>query len=182
MAARTRKTSQTAAQDAQAEVKTAQDKPEVKPVPKEVDVHQYIPVRNGFQGTLVYKSKKTGETFVWSGFGETQDMELQELKSAKSASKVFFQNNWFMFDEEYMWVVDYLGLGAFYRNALRLDQFDELFTKKPDEIKKIVGGLSNGQKTSVDYRARQLISEGGIDSNRAITALEEALGVQLVEK
>ena len=183
-AAKAVENNETQAKQADVELQPKAEKIETpeKMIPTDVDVHQYIPVRNGFEGTLVYKSRKTGELFVWEGFGEVQDIELQELKSAKSADKAFFRNNWFMFDDEFSWVIDYLGMGAFYRNALRLDQFDELFSKKPEEIKKIIAGLSEGQKASIGYRARQLIAEDGIDSNKAIAALEDALGIQLVER
>lgn len=179
-AATDQNTEKLAAADSQQETETIETAK--KMIPTEVDIHQYIPVHNGFEGTLVYKSRKTGELFVWEGFDEVQDIELQELKSAKSADKAFFRNNWFMFDEEFSWVIDYLGMRAFYRNALPLDQFDELFSKKPEEIKKIIAGLSEGQKASIGYRARQLIAENGIDSNKAIAALEDALGIQLVER
>ena len=53
-------------------------------IPKEVDPHQIVTVRNGFQGRLVYKSPKTGERFVWEAFGAEQDMEIGELRNAKS--------------------------------------------------------------------------------------------------
>ena len=52
----------------------------------------------------------------------------------------------------------------------------------PADIKKTVSELSNGQKKSVSYRAKVLIAEGEIDSNKAIAALEDALGVELVER
>lgn len=42
--------------------------------------------------------------------------------------------------------------------------------------------LSNGQKKSVAYRAKQLIADGVIDSNRKISALEKSLGVELIER
>lgn len=151
-----------------------------KPVAKKVDLHQYVSVRNGFQGKLVYVSKRTGEKFVWSDYGDEQEMELLELKNAKNANKAFFQNNWFMFDEE--WVPEYLGVKQFYRYALPLDHFDELFEMNPDEVKERVSKLSKGQKKSVAYRARTLIAEGGIDSIRVISALEDALGIELTEK
>ena len=149
---------------------------------KEVDIHEYIPVKNGFQGVLVYTSKRTGETFIWEHFGDEQEIELQELKNAKASSKTFFERNWFMFDEEYQWVIDWLGVKAYYRNALNLEEFDEVFTLPADQIFERVSGLSDGQKVSLGYRARQKIAEGEIDSNRAIAALEEALGIQLVER
>ena len=155
---------------------------EVKPiVAKEIDLNQMIVVRSGFQGRLVYKSSRTKEKFVWSGFGEEQVMELLEIRAAKNTSKKYFINNWFVFDEEYEWVIDYLGLGQYYKNALNLDNFDELFSKSPSDIEKRVAKLSDGQKKSVAYRARQLIADGEIDSNKAIAALERALGVELVE-
>lgn len=153
----------------------------VKPiVPKDIDPEQYVTVRNGFQGRLVYVSKHTGERFVWDQFGAEQEMELRELKNAKNSYKKFFENNWLMFDED--WIVDYLGVQRFYRNAVRIEDFDEIFQKDAKTISEIISDMSDGQKKSVAYRARVLIADGAIDSNKAITALEESLGVELVER
>ena len=153
----------------------------VKPiVPKDIDPEQYVTVRNGFQGRLVYVIKHTGERFVWDQFGAEQEMELRELKNAKNSYKKLFENNWFMFDED--WIVDYLGVQRFYRNAVRIEDFDEIFQKDAKTISEIISDMSDGQKKSVAYRARVLIADGAIDSNKAITALEESLGVELVER
>lgn len=151
-------------------------------VPKEVDLSQLVVVRNGYQGRLVYKSPRTQEKFVWPEFGSEQMIELLELRNAKNTWKKYFINNWFMFDEEYAWVIDYLGMSQYYKNALKIDSFDELFKKTPSEIEKTVAKLSDGQKKSVSYRARQLIADGEIDSNRAIAALEKSLGIELIER
>lgn len=154
---------------------------EQKPIiTKEIDIHQYITVRNGFQGKLVYRSPKTGEQFVWDGFGTEQEMELLELRNAKNSAKKFFENNWFMFEED--WVIDYLGLRQYYKHAIKIEDFDKIFEMTPSEIKKTVNSLSKGQKKSVAYRAKVLIAEGEIDSNKAIAALEDALGVELIER
>lgn len=149
-------------------------------IPKEVDPHQIVTVRNGFQGRLVYKSPKTGERFVWEAFGAEQDMEIGELRNAKSSNKKYFINNWFMFDEP--WVVDYIGMSQYYKFAISIQDFDKLFEKPAAEIGKIISKLSDGQKKSVAYRAKQLIAEGGIDSNRTIAALEKHLGTELIER
>lgn len=158
------------------------DKPvKEKPiVPKEIDPNQYVTVRNGFQGTLVYESPRTNEVFLWEGFGTEQEMELRELKNAKNAKKKFFINNWFMFDED--WIVDYLGVGQYYKHAVSIEDFDKIFTMSPAEIKKVLAEMSAGQKKSVMYRAATLIKDGEIDSRKVITALEDALGVELIEK
>jgi hypothetical protein len=148
--------------------------------PKVFDPNQIVTVKNGFQGRLVYKSRKTGERFVWEGFNSEQDMELAELKSARSSNKKYFINNWFMFDDPE--IIEYLGMTQYYKFALKINEFDKLFEKSVAEIKSTVSKLSKGQKKSVAYRAKQMISTGDIDSNRTIAALEECLGVELVER
>lgn len=148
--------------------------------PKAFDPDQIVTVRNGFQGRMVYRSKKTGEVFVWDEFGAEQDMEFSELKSARSSNKKFFINNWFMFDDPE--VVEALGLSQYYRFALSIDDFDSLFDKSADEIRVVLDKLNDGQKKSVAYRAKQLIADGSIDSNKTIATLENCLGIELVER
>lgn len=154
---------------------------EQKPIiPREIDSEQYVSVRNGFRGRLIYKSKRTGETYIWDGFGDEQEMTLRELKNAKSAGKKFFMNNWFMFDDD--WVVDYLGVRPYYKKAIPIDKFDDIFTKSASEVKKTLEGVSDGQKRSIAYRAHELIAQNKIDSRSVIAALEESLGIELIEK
>lgn len=149
-------------------------------VAKDIDPEQYVIVRNGFQGKLIYKSSRTGEKFVWSKFGDEQEMQLRELRNAKNSAKKFFINNWFMFDED--WIVDYLGMRQFYKNAVSIDEFDNIFSKPPEELKKMINEMTPGQKKSVMYRAMELIAAQEIDSLKTISVLESALGVDLIEK
>lgn len=153
-----------------------------KPVVKEIDPTQYITVLNGYQGRLTYKSSRTGEKFKWTEFGAEQEIELRELRNAKNTHKKYFEKNWFMFDDEFAWVIDYLGVGQYYKNAISIDEFDTIFQKTPDELKKIIEGLSDGQKKAVAFRAKTLIADEVIDSNKVIRTLEEILGVELIER
>jgi len=157
---------------------TVEEKKHYK-VKKDLDPGMYVTVKNGFNGTLVYKSKKTGERFIWEAFGDEQEMELAELKAAKNSYKPFFVNNWFLFDDPE--IVEWLGMGQYYKHALNSASFDKLFEKSPAEIEKTIGGLSSGQKKSVAFRARQLIADGTIDSIKVIAALEKSLAVELIE-
>lgn len=149
-------------------------------IPKDIDDTTYVTVRNGFRGILVYKSKKTGETYKWDEFGSEQEIELRELKNARNNAKHFFENNWFMFDEE--WVPEYLGVAKYYKYAINVDEYDEIFEKTPAALKKAIANMSKGQKRSLMYRASELIKSGEIDSRKTISAIEEALGVDLIEK
>jgi hypothetical protein len=162
--------------------KTTKVEPQtVSAIPENVDQNMYITVYNGFHGILVYESKKTGETFIWNDFGESQEMELKELRNAKSTHKSFFVNNYFMFDDESKWVIDYLGVASFYEHAIELDGFNEIFTSSPAQIKKIIGNMSEGQKKSLLYSAKKKVADGEVDSLKIIKALEEGLGAELIE-
>ena len=151
-------------------------------VPKDVDPTTIVTVKNGFNGRLVYISPRTHERYVWDEFGDEQEMELRELRNAKSSAKAFFENNWFMFEEEFAWVVTYLGLERYYKFAINLKDFDKIFAMSPDKIADVINGMSDGQKKSLSYRARQLVSDGEVDSRKVISALEEALGTELIER
>lgn len=162
------------------EVVVEKEPPAKKIIPKTYDQDEIIVVRNGFQGRLVYQSRKTGELFVWDEFGAEQDMEFGELKNARSSGKNFFVNNWFMFDDPC--VVEALGMGQFYKYSLNIDKFDSLFYMDVDEARDLLTKMPKGQKQSVAYRAKQLVSDGAIDSFKMIGMLEEVLGIELIEK
>lgn len=152
----------------------------VKPV--EIDLHQFVAVRSGAPGKLIYVSPKTNERFVWEEFGDVQDMELQELRGAKAANKKFFERNWFMFDEEYDWVIDFLGVRHFYKNAIGVDSLDDVFSMKPAELQKVLDNLSDGQRKAIAHRAIVKIQEGELDSMKVIDTLEKSLGITLIER
>ena len=56
------------------------------------------------------------------------------------------------------------------------------YTKTPEEIEMKLSRLSTGQKRSIAYRARKLIAEGEIDSNKVISTLEKCLSIELIER
>lgn len=149
---------------------------------KDVDINQYVTVRNGFPGRLIYKSGRTGETYTWDEVGAEQDMELKELRNARNTSRKFFENNWFVFDEEFDWVIDYLGVRPFYSNIINTEGIDSLFKKSPAEIESEIHSLTKGQKRTVAYRAMEMIRDKEIDSISVIEVLEKGLGINLIER
>lgn len=149
-------------------------------VRKQFDPHTIVTVKNGFPGMLIYESSKTGEMFRWESLGDEQDMELQELKNARNASKAFYVNNWFRIDDPE--ILDYLGVAEYYKNALNLIDDETLRALKPEDIRSTVMKMSDGQKLALKYRVKQMIENGDIDSMKMITAFEEALGVELIER
>ena len=151
-------------------------------IPKEVDLGELITVKNGYNGKLVYVSARTRERYVFDGFGDEQEIELRELRNAKSAAKSFFVNNYFMFGPEFEWVPAYLGMAKYYKNSIKPDEFEDLFNMPAEKLRDRISKLNDGQKKAINYMAREKIADGEIDSRKTIAMLEEALGVQLIEK
>lgn len=149
-------------------------------VRKQLDPHVVVTVKNGFPGMLIYESSKTGELFRWESLGDEQDMELQELKNARNASKAFYMNNWFQIDDPE--ILEYLGVSEYYKHALNLIDDDTLCGLTPDEVRSTVACMSDGQKLALKYRVKQLIESCDIDSIKTITAFEDALGAELIER
>lgn len=154
----------------------------ISEAPEHVDQNQYIPVINGYHGVLVYTDSRTGETYTWSEFGDIQEMELKELRNAKNTKKFFFENNYFLFDDEYSWVIDYLRVNDLYKNTISVDGYSELFTKAPSDMVKIIKTMTDGQKESLARCAQDKIASGEIDSIKIVRALEDGLGVTLIEE
>jgi len=161
---------------------TKPEKPiKARKVKKQLPLNTLVEVKNGFNGKLVYASKKTiGYTVVFDNFGDFDYIELGELVAASNASRKFFENNWFLIDD--VEVLEFLNVSRFYENAFNTENFDEIFQKTESDISEIVDKLSKGQKNTLIYRAKQKIDTGEIDSRKTIDALEKALNVELIER
>ena len=55
--------------------------------------------------------------------------------------------------------LSFLEQKNFIKNALNSDNFDDIFTKTPDEISEIALKMSKGQKKSLGYRAIEMINK-----------------------
>ena len=146
----------------------------------DIPLNYEVDVINGFHGKLTYIGKSSGAFVEWEEFGDSQPLDLKELKNAYASQKKFFKENWWLFDDPD--VIEFLRAEEFYKNALNSDGFDDIFTKTPDEITDIVSNMSRGQKKSLGYRAIEMINNGELDSRKTIMALKEALGFELVEE
>jgi hypothetical protein len=133
-----------------------------------------VEVVSGYTGELVHTLKKTGETFVWPSYGDAQELKIEELKAIKATSKGFFARHWFIVRDPA--AVEYLGLGAYYKNYV---EGGALIKMAPEEIKEAVRKLTPPQKRTLAGRVCFLMRTGKIDSNKTIDALESALGVAL---
>lgn len=145
---------------------------------KNLDHNMYVTVRNGFHGTLVYKDRNTGEQYNWSYFGDEAELTLGTLLNARSSQRRFFEENWWLIDDPD--IIEYLGVGKYYKNALTYDEFEDLFSLSIDEIREKIEGLSEGQKRGVVFMAREQIESGELSDLNIVKMLEEVLNTELI--
>lgn len=153
----------------------------VKNEKPKLDLNMLVPCANGTHGKLIYISKRQlGYEIIWDEFGQIEYIELQELLSMRNSAKKFFTHNWLLIDD--IEVLKFLGVEKFYENALNLDNFDDIFKMKPEDVYIKVSKMTDGMKRSVAYRAKELIETGELDSRKVIEKLEAAVGFDLIER
>jgi len=154
--------------------------PTKRKVKEDIPLNTMVKVVNGTYGQLIYKSKKnTGMKLVWSKFGDDEFMELSELLSARNTDRRFFEQNWWLIEDED--VLQYLGVAQYYQNTINLEDFEHLFTESAKDIAEKVSAMSDGLKRTVAARAYELIEAGEIDSRSVIQALKESTGYDLMD-
>lgn len=168
------KTSEKASGDTEKPIKAKIRK---KPVFKSDEL---ITVYNGYYGTLNITLKKSGYDIVLSKFGDDAEIEFGELKILRNEHKAFYEKNWIVIND--VDVLEALDVKHYYDKSLDISGLDELLNLEDNEISEKIKSLNEGQKLIVTYMVTDKISTGEIDSRKTISALEEALGVELIER
>lgn len=148
------------------------------PVVAEISNETLIPCRNGTAGNLIYKSTINPCYVVeWDGFGDVQEVEFRELVSMRGTQRRFFTENWILLDDPA--VIKKLGVEAFYKNSLSVDDVNDVFSMSAAEIKETVTNLPSGTKDALAALAKEKIEAGEFDSRSAIKALSDSLSIDL---
>lgn len=127
-------------------------------IPKDYEV----PVRSNVAGTLVYVSRKNrGLEVVWSTNEDIEYLTFDELISMRNTQRGYFENNWIMIEDS-----DYTASDVY--KALSVSQFyqfsvngiEEIFNLSDVQLKKVVPTLSDGFKSNIVNKAKELYVNG----------------------
>lgn len=147
---------------------------------KQLDRNMLVRVASLVVGTLIYKSDRTGATYMFREFGTEDEIELFELQAMRSAYPKYLTQPWLVvLDDE---VSNYLGIKDVYSKMVKPDQMDNFFKLKEHKMKSILENAPKGFKEAVLDMAHRKIKNKSLDSRAKIIALEEALSVELQEK
>lgn len=144
----------------------------------ERDMNEMISVISIVKGGLTYQSKaQRGYTVEWGEFLEESWMEYKELVTMRNTQKAFFTNPWIICEWD---VLEDLKVTQYYKNIIDLSNLDDIFKKRPDELRETLEKVPTGIRALVVDRAYELIQNKELDSMNVIEVIEEVCNVDLM--
>lgn len=143
----------------------------------EIDRNEMIPCRSTVHGDLIYISNRTKARFIWEEFGSTLHLEMGELQDMNGSQRKYLQDGYLVVDD--LEAAESLGLSKLYESYAHIDNLDELFAMKAEDLLEILTKLPKGMKSTISTKARELVEEGTLETFGQIRAIEEALGIDL---
>jgi len=168
------------------EVKTEQEavveatpvKETVRKQKKKLNRNDLILVMNSTSDRLVHTSRKTGQEWLFTEYGQTDEMELGELVTMNNSSPAMLREPWLLIlDED---AVEYLGLKKLYENILTEDEMEEFFNSDVEQMATILDKLPKGMKELIVGLAKKKVENKTLDSMAKIKLIEDKLKIELI--
>lgn len=128
-------------------------------------------------GELLLPGKKSKLLYIWSNYGDTTEVEFQDLQALRSTRSAYLMNPYFVIEDEEL-LEQWPELKNLYDKVAALD-VDDLFNLPINQFKKRLREIPVGFKDSIKNIAGEKIRNGSLDSISKINALDEILGTEL---
>lgn len=128
-------------------------------------------------GELLLPGKKSKLLYIWSNYGDTTEVEFQDLQALRSTRSAYLMNPYFVIEDEEL-LDQWPELKNLYDKVAALD-VDDLFNLPINQFKKRLREIPVGFKDSIKNIAGEKIRNGSLDSISKINALDEILGTEL---
>lgn len=132
-------------------------------------------------GELIMIGRKTGNVYTWSNYGDTAQVEYQDLKAEKfnSKSRYIYDPLFIIDDDDVLHSSEFKNVFESYQNILSAEDIEELFNLDNISFRKTLQGLPIGLQNSVRTIAAEKIQNGTFDSLSKIRTIDEILGTDL---
>lgn len=128
-------------------------------------------------GELLLPGKKSKLLYIWSNYGDTTEVEFQDLQALRSTRSAYLMNPYFVIEDEEL-LEQWPELKNLYDKVAALD-VDNLFSLPINQFKKKLRDIPIGFKDPIKNIAGEKIRNGSLDSIAKINALDEILGTEL---
>ena len=139
---------------------------------------ELITCRSITYGELLLTGTKSKLLYSWSNYGDTTEVEYQDLQALKSTrSSYLFKPRFVIEDEELVeqWGKDFNDM---YKNIVDVD-VEDLFKLPVGQFKSKLKKAPKGVQQAVKNIAGEKIMNGTLDSLTKIRAIDEVLGTDL---
>ena len=150
---------------------------EPKKKPRKFAQNDMIICKSVTYGELLLPGKKSKLLYIWSNYGDTTEVEFQDLQALRSTRSAYLMNPYFVVEDEEL-LEQWPELKALYDKTMALD-IDSLFSLPINQFKKKLRDIPIGFKDPIKNIAGEKIRNGSLDSIAKINALDEILGTEL---
>ena len=166
-------------------VETPLSSPAVAPTPaKEKRVFHtddIIICKSVTAGELIAKGKKTGNTYVWAGYGDDAEVAYGDIQSWKSSKSSFIYAPQFLIeDEELLEERTYADIKDLYNTLYKIGDIKALFNLDNKTFKKALDKAPLAMRTTIKSIATDMIKDGSLDSLDKITTIDKVLNTNLI--
>ena len=162
----------------QEEVQVKETPATKKVAPRKFAPDDMITCRSITYGELLLTGTKSKLLYSWANYGDTTDVEFQDLQALKSTrSSYLFRPRFIIEDEELVeqWNKE---LGDMYKEIVNVD-VEDLFKLPLNQFKAKLKKAPKGVQQAVKNIAGEKIMNGSLDSLSKIKAIDEILGTDL---
>lgn len=128
-------------------------------------------------GELLLPGKKSQLLYTWANYGDTTEVEFQDLQALRSTRSAYLNAPYFVIEDEDL-LEQWPEFKTLYDKVAAVD-VDSLFNLPINQFKKRLREIPVGFKDSVKNIAGDKIRNGSLDSLAKINALDEILGTEL---
>lgn len=147
-------------------------------VARKYDPDEPITCRSITFGELLLTGKKSKLLYSFANYGDTTEIEYQDLQALKSIKSSYLYRPRFVIEDEELveqWGKDFVNM---YKNIVDVDA-EDLFKLPIGQFKAKLKKAPKGVQQAVKNIAGEKIMNGSLDSLAKINAIDEILGTDL---
>ena len=140
-----------------------------------------ITVANATNGSVTYVSKKGGYPYIWSGYGDVDELTIDDLLVMP---KKYLTTPWLLIVNEDDDIIEGLGLQEIYKHISILDEIDDIHNMDVDTLEKACKVFASKQNRDFLHQAasriQELITNGDLVDYRKIQQFGKILGKEFI--
>jgi hypothetical protein len=155
-----------------------EEKRTVVKTPRKYASDDKIVCRSLTYGELLLTGSKTKLLYSWSNYGDTTEVEYQDLQALKSTKSSYLYRPRFVIEDDELveqWGKDFVDM---YKNIVEVD-VEDMFKLPVAQLKSKLKKAPKGVQQAVKNIAGEKIMNGTLDSLAKIKAIDEILGTDL---